>query len=158
METRTTPELKKEVKKLLGINPRDYSLRRTRGHFWINITSPTVGLEDLKEYFNQFKHVDYCERTNEILMGGNTFVFVNYDYMKLDAFRTELREKIRDYTIEKVMGDNEHYGNNPWMVRGLRAKLIEEVAEKFNVHTDFVDYVVPRIDDCQTWIAEGVNY
>lgn len=139
---KTTSELKKEVKNLLGINPRDYSLRRDRGDYQITVKNPAIGLEQLKEHFKQFEHIYRCEVTHEILSGGNTYVTVQYDWEMPE--RNELRKNIMNVAQEVLGSPENNWGAsfwNPWIPRQLRELVIERASENIGIHKDYAGHL-----------------
>lgn len=53
----------------------------------VTIKDINISLSDVEKIVNKYKDIDYDERSGEILMGGNTYVSVRYDYDLLDAER-----------------------------------------------------------------------
>lgn len=155
---KTTSELKREVKNLLGINPRDYSLRRDRGDYQITVKNPAIGLEQLKEYFKQFEHIYRCEVTHEILSGGNTFVSVEYQW-DLEE-REDIQQVVREVAIEVLKSNDNKWDYtfwNPWMPTNLRDLILNRASAKLGIHKDYAGHVLstPRID-C-TWLQDALN-
>lgn len=84
--------------------PKDISVRKSRGGYetayYVDIKKFTINKEDIETIVNKFKSVRYDERSNEILAGGNTFIFVNYDsqmerkeFERIQKFYQEIKEK-----------------------------------------------------------------
>lgn len=46
----------------------------------VTIKDLSIDKEEIKAIANKYRDVDYDERTGEILAGGNTYVFVDYDW------------------------------------------------------------------------------
>ena len=66
--------------KSAGFAPRMTSVRTSYGGFSssVDITvKPGVDIEAVRMIANKFKEVSRCEVTGEVLLGGNTYVFVN---------------------------------------------------------------------------------
>ena len=84
-------ELKKEILSKTGLKAKDISVRYDYLSFRVKVKSWTP-LSKIKEIAKSRQHIDYCERSGEILSGGNTFVFVEYDY----------KMELTDNLIEKV--------------------------------------------------------
>ena len=155
---KTTSELKREVKNLLGINPSDYSLRRDRGDYSITVKNPTIGLEQLKEYFKQFESISRCELTHEILCGGNTYVNVQYQW-DIDG-RQDLRESIKKDAMNFLSSPENNWGEscwNPWMPDRMREVILENASEKYGIHRDYAGHIfsTPMISD--SWIRESLQ-
>lgn len=74
-------EIKKELAKA-GIDIKQISVRhRWCGYsesYWVEIKSRDIDRELVRKICSQFEEVDRDERTGEILMGGNTYVWVDY--------------------------------------------------------------------------------
>jgi len=67
-----------------GYNTRDISVRvRDAGYstsVYVKIKTPAVYLRDVEKQLRKFESIDRDEFTGETLMGGNVYVFVEYDY------------------------------------------------------------------------------
>ena len=95
MKTTKGQDLKKEIISKLKLKASDLSVKYD-GSYQITIKSwfPASKIEAIAK---KNEHIDRCEFSGEILCGGNTFVFVNYDYnLKLTE---ELIEKIEALPI-----------------------------------------------------------
>ena len=76
-----TNEIKKELRKA-GIDTKYISVR----HMWcgysdsyhIEIYDESIDRELVRKVCYRFEQVDRDERTGEILMGGNTYIWVDY--------------------------------------------------------------------------------
>lgn len=74
----------KEFLKLHGYNPKDFRVRKANPGYerslYITIKNIEISKKEVEILVeSQFSKVRYCETTQEILAGGNTFVFVEYD-------------------------------------------------------------------------------
>lgn len=74
----------KQFLKLHSYNPKDFKVRKSYGGYskslYITIKNIEISKKEVECLVNsQFSKVSYCEITQEILAGGNTFVFVEYD-------------------------------------------------------------------------------
>lgn len=74
--------VRKEIKRL-GYSSRRISVRSDYNSLNVTIKDLTICAEDIEKitnYAEQFEKIDRCERTYEILSGGNSFVFVDTDW------------------------------------------------------------------------------
>ena len=75
-------ELKKEICKQLNLKPKDLSVRIDKysmgESFYIKVKKP-VSLKAVKAIADKHEHIDRDTYSGEILSGGNTYVFVDYD-------------------------------------------------------------------------------
>ena len=69
--------------KKLGYNSRKISVRKQcNGYsdaFYVTIKDINIDIEQIEKICKRFESYEVDERTQEILCGGNTFVFVEYD-------------------------------------------------------------------------------
>ena len=76
-------QIREAIKTKLGYNSRKVSVRNRPGGFstCVNITVKdlNIPLEPFKEIAKEFKEIERCERSGDILSGG-TYVFVEYDW------------------------------------------------------------------------------
>ena len=77
---RTIQQIRQGIKSELGYNSRQVSVRENPGGLSTSITvrlkKPGLDFDKIKEIAERHEKVDRCERSGEILGGGNTFVFV----------------------------------------------------------------------------------
>lgn len=95
----------KEIKNYLkenGIVTKKVSVKELSGGysqaFQITIKSSDIDIEEVENLSQHFKNYETDERTGEILQGGNTFVFVEYDYNTIK----EVNQKYNDVIIDKI--------------------------------------------------------
>lgn len=78
----TTKERVQAIRNTLKSN--GYSNRQigvtNDGAIWVTIKDSNIKLEDIENFVKKYEHYYTDEATGEILSGGNTFVFVQYDY------------------------------------------------------------------------------
>lgn len=82
----TTKERVQAIRNTLksnGYSNRQISVTND-GAIWVTIKDSNIKLEDIENLVKKYEHYYADEATGEILSGGNTFVFVQYDY-KLSA-------------------------------------------------------------------------
>ena len=98
-------DIRKELKKQLGITSRQVSIRsRKSGHdeaIDIKIKDLTVNKMKVKEIAERYEYIRRCEYSGETLLGGNTYIFVELDYDVLSAAKEELLE-----TAKKIIDNN----------------------------------------------------
>ena len=72
-------EIRSKIKSQLGLNARQVSVRVGSGYGAFYIQSKTVEadavIDQIKEIGKSYESYTRCEVTQEILCGGNTFVF-----------------------------------------------------------------------------------
>lgn len=82
----TTKERVQAIRNTLKSN--GYSNRQigvtNDGAIWVTIKDSNIKLEDIENLVKKYEYYYTDKATGEILSGGNTFVFVQYDY-KLSA-------------------------------------------------------------------------
>ena len=100
--TTKAQELAKKLK-ANGITAKQVSCKAKNGSIRCNIKDVKIDPEVVKSLGDEFEHVRYCEYSQEILSGGNTFVFVQYDWEmesatrktpEFNALRDELSAKL----------------------------------------------------------------
>lgn len=82
----TNKELGNAIRKELktsGYKTRDFSVR-VRDSLYdtavnIKIKNPEINRKEIEKILNKFKAIDYDERSGEILAGGNTYIFIDYE-------------------------------------------------------------------------------
>jgi len=82
----------------LGFTSREVSVRSDRNSFRITIKTPVLGSKTVKDIAKRFEKIDRCERSGEILGGGNTFVFVDHS----DQIKTALATTIKNETAAEI--------------------------------------------------------
>jgi len=77
---RLTQQIRQDIKSELGYNSRQVSVRENPGGLSTSITvrlkQPGLDFDQIEKITERHVHVDRCERSGEILGGGNTYVFV----------------------------------------------------------------------------------
>lgn len=104
--------IRKKIK-ALGYTSRDVSVRvsdagyETAVHIYIK--NMAVNEQAVKGVAKSFEYIDRDERSYEILSGGNTFVFVEYDYdtrkeavNKYLEAAEEIMQKYKELTINNI--------------------------------------------------------
>lgn len=71
--------IRKELKEH-GYNNRRVSVRYDGYAIWVTVKEFEIDIKEIENIANKYENYSIDERTGEILSGGNTFVFVDYDY------------------------------------------------------------------------------
>ena len=113
-------ELKKEIVKTLGISPKKISVRYD-GAYRIALKCWDIPKEEVQKVAQSKEKISRCEATGDILSGGNTFVFVEYDY------RLDPPANAKEIIIKAIKSFNFDSMNskNDWR----RANCVVEIAE-----------------------------
>lgn len=87
-KTQTTAQKIKTAIKAAGIPTKNISVKTSYPGYeeviTITVKDVSIDLEDVKKIARPFESIDYDERCQEVLQGGNTFVRVRYDYAAED--------------------------------------------------------------------------
>ena len=99
----------KEIKKYLkenGIDTKNISVKgSTCGYsesYEITIKDININIEKVRELLKTFESYETDERTGEILEGGNTYIFVNYDYNTLKLANEKYNDIVLDIINKKL--------------------------------------------------------
>ena len=99
----------KEIKNYLkenGIDTKKVSVKELPSSysqaFQITIKSSDIDIEEVEKLSQHFKNYETDERTGEILQGGNTFVFVEYDYNTIKEVNQKYNDVVIDIMQEKL--------------------------------------------------------
>lgn len=132
----TNKELGNAIRKDLkaaGITSKEVSVR-VRDSLYdtavsIKIKNPKIRKSKVEEITKKYQSVEHDERTYEILSGGNTYIFVDYEYGVVEEAAAELipiaemvlnnkekysGHKIADNGIKSV--NINHYEDNEWIL------------------------------------------
>lgn len=71
--------IRKELKEH-GYNNRRVGVSYDGYAIWLNIKELVIDKKEIENIAMKYENYSIDERTGEILQGGNTFVFVDYDY------------------------------------------------------------------------------
>lgn len=83
--------------------PSQISVRkRSASAYDVEIKSLDIDKDEIEKIVSKYENIRYDERTGEILSGGNTYVFVSYDYDVEHKERERLR-KLEEETIQKCI-------------------------------------------------------
>lgn len=99
----------KEIKKYLkenGIDTKNISVKGSNcGYsesYNIAIKDININIEKVRELVKTFESYERDERTGEILEGGNTYIFVNYDYSTLKLANEKYNNIVLDIINKKL--------------------------------------------------------
>lgn len=106
----TNMELNKAIKaelKKAGYNTKDFRVSVKDSLYdttiRIKIKSPYVNLHDVERLLKHRESYELDVASGEILQGGNTYVFIEYDYNAFDLIPHEYEER-----AEKILNDAEN--------------------------------------------------
>lgn len=101
--------IRQELKKAGYKVPSQISVRkRSASAYDVEIKSLSIDKDDVEKLVQKYEDIDYDERTGEILAGGNTYIFVNYDYDMKHRERERLR-KLEQEVIQKCLNNDGYY-------------------------------------------------
>lgn len=72
-------ELRNELKEELNLNNCKCSVKADCHSINVRLKDENADIEKVKEIAVKYEKVDRCPYTNEVLLGGNRFVFVRRD-------------------------------------------------------------------------------
>ena len=105
--------IRRELKETLGYNARQVSVKiRHYSQIIFTIRDKNISISDIKEFASKFENIHYCEYTQEILSGGNTFTDVYYSEEvkkelaaeKIEAVKSALAKVEDDRHLEQIEG------------------------------------------------------
>ena len=103
-------ELRAILKKEMGVNAKQVSVKSSccgySDKLDIKIKDLTVNKNKVEELANTFDKVDRCEASGEILQGGNTYVFVEFDWETVSEAKDEFIG-VANEVIEKCKSDQD---------------------------------------------------
>lgn len=79
MTTAETTQAVRNALKSNGYNNRKVSVTND-GAIWVTVKDLDINIDDIEKLVKKYEHYYTDEITGEILQGGNTFIFVQYDY------------------------------------------------------------------------------
>lgn len=118
----------KEIKKYLrenGIDTKNISVKGSNcgysENFNITIKDINIDIEKVRDLAKTFESYERDERTGEILEGGNTYIFVNYDYNTLklanEKYNNVVLNIINSKLKEHCKEDIDAWNNGDGVVR-----------------------------------------
>lgn len=149
----------KEIKNYLkdnGIDTKKVSVKELSGGysqaFQITIKSSDIDIEEVENLSHHFKNYEIDERTGEILQGGNTFVFVEYDYNTIK----EVNQKYNDVIIDKIkekLKQHCQYDIDAWNKGDGSVKISKNIM----IYKNNGCYEIKNLEDYKTLIS-GKTY
>lgn len=122
----TNKELGNQIRKELkenGIARKDISVRvrdslyDTAVH--IKIKNPMIRKSDIEKVVKKYDQVEHDARSYEILVGGNTYVFIDYEYGVVEEAAAELVP-----IAEMVLGNKDKYSGHKIADNGEKSVYI----------------------------------
>ncbi|WP_394524245.1 hypothetical protein ACF0HT_13845 (plasmid) [Staphylococcus xylosus] len=78
---KTATDIAKDIRaelKEMGFNSKKISVRKNDCNVvLVTLKDESIDKEQIEQLANKHEDVDYCEKTGEVLAGGNIYVFVN---------------------------------------------------------------------------------
>lgn len=117
--TEQAKEIRKTLKEELGLNSRKVSVKS--GHCGystkidVNVKDLLVDIKKVETIANKFYSVDRCERSGEILQGGNTYVTVQYDWKIANAHQ-ETKSTVAEMIYNQFEEERKAGGNEGWTI------------------------------------------
>lgn len=98
-------DIKKYLINNLNCKPSDISVRKQKcmysDAFNIEINQAHINIDDVEKLAKKFESVDRDERTDEILSGGNTYIFVEYSNKAYDQVTGQFNKNLQYALIKK---------------------------------------------------------
>lgn len=88
-------QIRQELKKQFGATSRQISVREGRYSIDLTIKAEGFNRKAVEKIAKQHESIDRCERTGEILSGGNTFISVNFAHELVDAVTERIAESVK---------------------------------------------------------------
>lgn len=151
----TSNEIKKYLASKLNAKPSDFSVRKQdclySDAFYIYIKQAHINIDDVQRLARaKYEQVDRDEHTGEILSGGNTYIFVDYDtqaYKQVsDQFNTNLLNAIMSKWCDKIQGcELVEFAPNMWYKITYDENRKEQYIQFYaNYPKRSIDYVTPK--------------
>ena len=149
----------KEIKKYLkenGINTKNISIKGSNcGYsesYNITIKDINIDIEKVRKLVQKLESYERDERTGEILEGGNTYIFVNYDYNTLKLANEKYNNIVLDIINKKLkqhcQTDIDAWNNGNGAVR---------ISESIIIYKDGSTYEVRESKSYKT-LRTGIDY
>ena len=101
-------EIRKDLKAIMGVNSREVSVKSSVNSISIHIKNLNIDIKTVETIANQYEDIRRCEASGEILQGGNTFVFVEFDHDAVRQGGEGMAEIAESWYLEARNG--EYYG------------------------------------------------
>lgn len=116
--TTTAQDIRNEIKKA-GYKTNQVSVRTRRSTYTLTIKQEGISFAEIKGIASAAERIDRCEATGEILVGGNTYTYVeHHEAVKAakacelkDAYEKALSQAV-DSSIIKVEGTDLYVSQN----------------------------------------------
>lgn len=129
MEKRKTKAQEVAAKlKAIGITNKQVSCRGDYNSINCRVKDLSIDLEVVKQIAYEYQKIDRCDYSGEILLGGNTYVFVEYDHAterehsnseKFQQLKSEIKQKLNEITDNRcadIYGAAAYYAQNGALV------------------------------------------
>lgn len=152
--------IRKELKEKLNVTSRQVSVRQRHAGYSmsvdVTIKDMTVNKKAVEEIALKYRNVSYCEASGEILLGGNTYIRVEFDYdikQKASEKLIPFAKKIIDYVAHKKEINSYQIASNG------NAKLIYFATEQMLTIVEPNKYNSERYSAYNEYVmAEGLVY
>lgn len=91
-----------------GYNRTKVSVSKKRDAYYCTIKDIHIEKKTIEDLVNQFERISYDEYSGEILSGGNTYVFVDYDDKLIDNIEKKYKEKALN-AVKNALRNLGHY-------------------------------------------------
>ena len=104
LTNQSTSDKIRAVLKTQKITNRQVAIRtRSSQSVDVRVKDFSIDIEQLKQQVAEFESIRYCEYSQEILQGGNTFVFVEYDWKAVSALKaSDEYKKLAAFVASKL--------------------------------------------------------
>lgn len=149
----TGNQIKKELKEA-GIPTKNISVRLNSCSIRVSISDLSIDAEKVEALVNKYESIDRCERTGEILQGGNTFVLVDYDW---DALRAKWDNA--EYAQSVLSDFKAHFGTGTVYFSHVKKSLNEWLKNSGGLAKGALESVVCSIlsDNLAQLKADGLE-
>ena len=136
-------EVRKQLKEI-GITSKQVSVKSGYCGYSdklnITIKDLSVNEQTVKDIAEQFEEYERDERSGEILEGGNTYIFIDYDYDARRAAAAEMMEQAQKITKVKESGTVAKSGSLEviYIPENHTIKLVKksEITDELGTYTD----------------------
>ena len=98
--------IRQELKTKLGASSRDISVT-AKDSIRVKIKKEGFSFSDVQEIAEKQENYERCERSGEILQGGNTFVFTDFDYTLEKTVEERICESVEN-VFNRFKNDDEN--------------------------------------------------
>lgn len=151
----TSNEIKKYLASKLNAKPSDFSVRKLdclySDAFYIYIKQAHINIDDVEKLARaKYEQVDRDEHTGEILSGGNTYIFVDYDKQAYDQVSDQFNKNLLNAIVSKwcdkaPASDLVEFAPNMWYKIAYDENRKEQYIQFCaNYPKKSIDYVLPQ--------------